>query len=79
MVGYHKDDPMKTEQKLVAGVFSGVMTRFITQPMDVIKVRTQLIRKPKKSIVRIGQKILTEEGILAFFQGHTLGQVRPHF
>ncbi|CAB3226353.1 unnamed protein product [Arctia plantaginis] len=75
MVGYHKDDPMNTEQKLVAGVFSGIMTRFITQPMDVIKVRAQLIKKPKKSILRIGRKILTEEGKLAFFQGHMLGQV----
>lgn len=78
MVGFRHDDPMTNSAKLVAGVASGVITRFVTQPMDVIKVRAQLIKKAKKSrvVTQIATKIWTEEGLTAFWHGHALGQVK---
>ncbi|VVC86327.1 unnamed protein product [Leptidea sinapis] len=48
MVGYIKDDTMTSNQKLIAGCVSGVVTRFLTQPLDVIKIRTQLQRKTSR-------------------------------
>ncbi|CAH0402118.1 unnamed protein product [Chilo suppressalis] len=79
MVGYVKDDIMTQSQKLFAGCVSGVMTRFITQPMDVIKIRQQLQKKSafSRSLKRwfgTTRKIFREEGIRAFWHGYTLGQ-----
>lgn len=79
MVGYQKNDSMTPRQKLLAGCISGVTTRFITQPMDVIKIRTQLQQKQaletKDKWFGTTRKILSEEGITAFWHGHNLGQV----
>ncbi|CAH1647356.1 unnamed protein product [Spodoptera littoralis] len=77
MVGYDKNDSMTSQEKLVAGCLSGVMTKCITQPMDVIKLRSQLLRKPKQTNVtyRVARRIFWEEGITAFWHGHVLGQV----
>ncbi|XP_072930275.1 mitochondrial thiamine pyrophosphate carrier-like [Epargyreus clarus] len=79
MVGYKKDDTMTPNQKLIAGCVSAVTTRFITQPFDVIKIRTQLSRQLSanrhKSVFETTKKIWMEEGITAFWQGHNLGQI----
>ncbi|XP_035436775.1 mitochondrial thiamine pyrophosphate carrier-like [Spodoptera frugiperda] len=77
MVGYDKYDSMTSQEKLIAGCLSGVMTKCITQPMDVIKLRSQLLRKPKQKNVtyRVARRIFWEEGITAFWHGHLLGQV----
>ncbi|XP_075991135.1 mitochondrial thiamine pyrophosphate carrier-like [Anticarsia gemmatalis] len=77
MVGYRHDDPITTNQKLVAGIVSGVITRCVTQPMDVIKIRTQLMRRAKKrgALKKISRRIFWEEGVMAFWHGHALGQL----
>ncbi|KAF9421687.1 hypothetical protein HW555_002368 [Spodoptera exigua] len=77
MVGYDKNDSMTSQEKLLAGCLSGVMTKCITQPMDVIKLRSQLLRKPKQRhvVYRVARRIFWEEGIRAFWHGHVLGQV----
>ncbi|CAG9782069.1 unnamed protein product [Diatraea saccharalis] len=80
MVGYEKYDNISQTQKLLAGCFSGVLTRFITQPLDVVKVRQQLqpkiIVRCKKRMFSTTRKIFKEEGIKAFWQGYTLGQLQ---
>lgn len=77
MVGYDANDTLTQRQKLIVGCLTGITTKFIVQPMDVIKVRSQLLGKPKKSFAtyRVAKRILWEEGITAFWQGHCLGQV----
>ncbi|PZC77692.1 mitochondrial thiamine pyrophosphate carrier [Helicoverpa armigera] len=76
MVGYSAKDSMTQKEKLFAGCFAGVTTRFITQPMDVIKIRSQLQRKPKRKnvVYRVARRIFWEEGVTAFWHGHVLGQ-----
>ncbi|XP_039763668.1 mitochondrial thiamine pyrophosphate carrier-like [Pararge aegeria] len=79
MVGYRQEDSLTPSQKLIAGSISGVVTRFVTQPLDVLKVRTQLQKKTTESksltLYGISKKMLLEEGITAFWHGHILGQV----
>ncbi|CAH2103278.1 unnamed protein product [Euphydryas editha] len=79
MVGYRKDDTLSPNQKLIAGVVSGIVTRFATQPLDVLKVRTQLQKKVRKgkqrNVFETTKKIFFEEGITAFWHGHNLGQM----
>ncbi|KAG6445549.1 mitochondrial thiamine pyrophosphate carrier [Manduca sexta] len=80
MVGYQRNDSMTANQKLIAGCVSGVMTRFITQPLDVIKVRTQLQKKAlseneRRKWFRTTRMILKEEGIAALWHGHNVGQI----
>ncbi|KAJ0184011.1 hypothetical protein K1T71_000434 [Dendrolimus kikuchii] len=80
MVGYQKDDSMTQNQKLIAGCISGAMTRFVTQPLDVVKLRTQVVKKiftpaEQKKWFKITRSIYKEEGVTAFWQGHNLGQI----
>ncbi|XP_073957660.1 mitochondrial thiamine pyrophosphate carrier-like isoform X2 [Choristoneura fumiferana] len=78
MVGYEKDDILSPNQKLIAGCVSGCVTRFITQPLDIIKLRTQLQKKPATGNRRFfptTRAILKEEGVTAFWHGHNLGQL----
>lgn len=73
---------MTANQKLIAGCISGVVTRFITQPLDVVKIRTQLQSKDSfdknpatSKWFSTTRKIFAEEGVTAFWHGHNLGQV----
>ncbi|XP_028163391.1 mitochondrial thiamine pyrophosphate carrier-like isoform X1 [Ostrinia nubilalis] len=79
MVGYQQNDTMTPHQKLIAGCISGVTTRFITQPLDVVKIRTQLQKKQSHAYsdkwFSTTRKIFAEEGITAFWHGHNLGQI----
>ncbi|XP_046977582.1 mitochondrial thiamine pyrophosphate carrier-like [Vanessa cardui] len=79
MVGYRKDESLTPNQKLIAGGISGMVTRFITQPLDVLKVRTQLQKKvttgKPRNIFETTKKIFFEEGVTAFWHGHSLGQI----
>lgn len=78
MVGYNKNDTLTANQKFIAGSVSGMTTRFITQPIDVVKLRIQLQKNtnPNKTLwIYTARKILKEEGITAFWHGHNLGQV----
>ncbi|XP_045783752.1 mitochondrial thiamine pyrophosphate carrier-like [Maniola jurtina] len=78
MVGYSQEDSLSHSQKLIAGSVSGLVTRFVIQPLDVLKLRTQLQKKMPEgkslNLHSMTKKILTEEGITAFRQGHVLGQ-----
>ncbi|XP_063546758.1 mitochondrial thiamine pyrophosphate carrier-like isoform X2 [Cydia strobilella] len=76
VVGYEKDETLTPNQKLIAGVVSGITTRFITQPLDIVKVRTQLQAKDNGSTwIGLSWRILREEGFTTFWHGHSLGQL----
>ncbi|XP_061706508.1 mitochondrial thiamine pyrophosphate carrier-like isoform X2 [Cydia pomonella] len=76
VVGYKKDETLTPNQKLIAGVVSGITTRFITQPLDIVKVRTQLQAKDKGSTwIGLSWRIFKEEGVTTFWHGHSLGQL----
>lgn len=79
MVGFRKEESLTPNQKVIAGCLSGIVTRFVTQPLDVLKVRTQLQRRLTKgktlSTYETTKKIFYEEGLVAFWHGHNLGQV----
>ncbi|CAF4743891.1 unnamed protein product [Pieris macdunnoughi] len=77
MVGFTKDEDMTPHQKIIAGCISGIVTRFLTQPLDVLKIRTQLERRKRRqrTLIETSRKIFFEEGMTAFWHGHYLGQV----
>ncbi|XP_048005829.1 mitochondrial thiamine pyrophosphate carrier-like isoform X4 [Leguminivora glycinivorella] len=76
VVGFRKDETLTPNQKLIAGVISGITTRFITQPLDIVKVRTQLQPKNKgRTWLSLSWRILKEEGFTTFWHGHSLGQL----
>ncbi|CAH4038978.1 unnamed protein product [Pieris brassicae] len=76
MVGFTKNEDMTPHQKIIAGCISGIVTRFITQPLDVLKIRTQLERRKRRqrTLMETSRKIFFEEGMTAFWHGHNLGQ-----
>lgn len=44
MVGYTPDEkPLSHTQHVAAGAGSGVVTRMLTQPLDVLKIRFQVV------------------------------------
>lgn len=65
-----------------AGLASGVATRAIIQPLDVLKIRFQLQEEPirgknsgkYKGVVQSVRLISTEEGLRAFWKGHLPAQ-----
>ncbi|XP_076648998.1 mitochondrial thiamine pyrophosphate carrier [Halictus rubicundus] len=67
----------------IAGASSGFLTRFICQPLDVVKIRFQLQVEPIKdhhvskyhSIAQTFSLIIKEEGILALWKGHVPAQI----
>ncbi|XP_067860485.1 mitochondrial thiamine pyrophosphate carrier [Heptranchias perlo] len=89
MVGY---DPRASEaghsitptEIAVAGSVSGLLTRVIINPLDVIKIRFQLqieslsLREPTAkyhSILQATKTIFREEGLRAFWKGHVPAQL----
>lgn len=79
MVGYDKYESLTPDQKLIASLLSGVITRTVTNPLDVAKVRAQL---QKKAIPNPGRKwfpvirtIINETGVKSLWRGHKVGQV----
>ncbi|CAK9814547.1 Mitochondrial thiamine pyrophosphate carrier [Anthophora plagiata] len=67
----------------VAGAVSGFVTRFICQPLDVVKIRFQLQVEPinnhhvskYRSVAQAFYLISKEEGIFALWKGHVPAQV----
>ncbi|XP_054258243.1 mitochondrial thiamine pyrophosphate carrier-like [Macrosteles quadrilineatus] len=78
-----KDTNVPRYIPLLAGGFSGVATRFICQPLDVLKIRFQLQVEPiaksgveskYKSIPQATRLIILEEGVGALWKGHVPAQ-----
>ena len=64
----------------IAGSTSGVITRAVGQPLDVLKIRFQLQdyesggKLKYTGIVSACRKMLRDEGITAFWKGHIPAQ-----
>ncbi|CAM36351.1 Mitochondrial thiamine pyrophosphate carrier [Caenorhabditis elegans] len=85
MVGYHPEainEPLTSAEYSEAGLASGIVTRMIIQPLDVLKIRFQLQEEPirgKKSgkykgVMQSIFLITREEGAHAFWKGHIPAQ-----
>ncbi|XP_006886436.1 PREDICTED: mitochondrial thiamine pyrophosphate carrier [Elephantulus edwardii] len=87
MVGYDPGTDCRNNSKFevaVAGSASGLVTRALISPLDVIKIRFQLQierlhhsdpRAKYHSILQAGKQILQEEGPAAFWKGHIPAQL----
>ncbi|VTJ91675.1 Hypothetical predicted protein, partial [Marmota monax] len=87
MVGYDPKEDGRSNSKFevaVAGSVSGLITRALISPLDVIKIRFQLqIERLSRSdpnakyygILQAGRQILQEEGPTAFWKGHIPAQL----
>lgn len=87
MVGYDpraKDAALSHEEAALAGSAAGMVTRALISPFDVLKIRFQLqiervsSQKPVgkySSIFQACRCIHTEEGLSAFWKGHTPAQL----
>lgn len=85
MVGYDENASKRLtdSEYAIAGAAAGGLTRALTQPLDVIKIRFQLQVEPLKqlpnvkywSVSQAFQRIISEEGLGALWKGHTPAQV----
>ncbi|XP_069692155.1 mitochondrial thiamine pyrophosphate carrier-like isoform X2 [Periplaneta americana] len=86
MVGFDPEVKKKLSgtEHGVAGAISGAITRFLCQPLDVIKIRFQLqvepLRRTSKdskywSVTQATRRIIEEEGVSALWKGHVPAQV----
>ncbi|XP_028407644.1 mitochondrial thiamine pyrophosphate carrier-like [Dendronephthya gigantea] len=88
MVGYDEGQrQLTTSQYALAGAMSGIVTRLLLQPCDVVKIRLQIQLEPtnKKPIIGPTRKyrglfqsfkiIAKEEGIQALWKGHVPAQI----
>uniref|UniRef100_A0A1I7XS45 PHB domain-containing protein n=1 Tax=Heterorhabditis bacteriophora TaxID=37862 RepID=A0A1I7XS45_HETBA len=86
MVGYNPEPingkDLSSVEYSEAGLASGVATRVIVQPLDVIKIRFQLQEEPirgnksgkYKGVFQSMHVIIREEGLKAFWKGHVPAQ-----
>uniref|UniRef100_A0A8D0FF60 Solute carrier family 25 member 19 n=1 Tax=Strix occidentalis caurina TaxID=311401 RepID=A0A8D0FF60_STROC len=84
MVGYDPEAKcVSTVEAAAAGSASGLVTRVLVSPLDVIKIRFQLqieqlsSRNPAAKyhgILQAVQRIFQEEGLVAFWKGHVPAQ-----
>uniref|UniRef100_A0A4P6D9D0 Putative mitochondrial solute carrier protein rhodnius neglectus n=1 Tax=Rhodnius prolixus TaxID=13249 RepID=A0A4P6D9D0_RHOPR len=85
MVGYdEKKIELTAKEYAFAGANAGIITRFLTQPLDVLKIRFQLQVEPLtrssriskyKTLLQASSTILKEEGIKGLWRGHNSGQL----
>ncbi|KAL4657944.1 mitochondrial thiamine pyrophosphate carrier [Arapaima gigas] len=87
MVGFDpgsKSGAQSAETAALAGSASGLVTRAMISPLDVVKIRFQLQIEKLSSQTRQGKywslgqashRILSEEGFLAFWKGHIPAQL----
>uniref|UniRef100_A0A0A9W411 Mitochondrial thiamine pyrophosphate carrier n=1 Tax=Lygus hesperus TaxID=30085 RepID=A0A0A9W411_LYGHE len=85
MVGYEKGAERHLSQAefVLAGTVAGILSRFFSQPLDVLKVKFQLQVEPIKTsrfskYQAVGQAFRTiwkEEGLRALWSGHNPGQL----
>jgi len=72
-------------ESILAGACSGITTRAIVSPLDVVKIRFQLQIEPigrkyigssnYTGLVRAIQKLYHEEGVRVFWKGHSASQL----
>ncbi|KFQ68819.1 Mitochondrial thiamine pyrophosphate carrier, partial [Phaethon lepturus] len=84
MVGYDPEAKcVSTVEAAAAGSASGLVTRVLVSPLDVVKIRFQLqieqlsSRNPAAKyhgILQAVQRIFQEEGLVAFWKGHVPAQ-----
>ncbi|XP_038012810.1 mitochondrial thiamine pyrophosphate carrier isoform X3 [Motacilla alba alba] len=84
MVGYDPEGRcVSTVEAAAAGSASGLVTRILVSPLDVLKIRFQLqieqlsSRNPAAKyhgILQAVQRIFREEGLTAFWKGHVPAQ-----
>ncbi|XP_046992793.1 mitochondrial thiamine pyrophosphate carrier-like isoform X2 [Schistocerca americana] len=85
MVGFDPSSKSKLDsvEYSIAGAGSGAITRFLCQPLDVLKIRFQLQVEPiskkyagskYKSVLQAVKCIAQEEGISALWKGHIPAQ-----
>lgn len=85
MVGFDpqaKDHKSNTD-RFLAGAFSGLITRAVVQPLDVLKIRFQLQVEPiakdsptskYRGFWQAGATIVREEGLASLWKGHVPAQ-----
>ncbi|KAI3420265.1 hypothetical protein GPALN_003581 [Globodera pallida] len=77
-----QESDLRPFQYVQAGFFTGVATRALIQPFDVIKIRLQLQEEPLhgkghgkySGVFQSAKVIYNEEGIAAFWRGHIPAQ-----
>lgn len=66
-----KSSPSPPSDELIAGAFSGTVSRLVTAPLDVLKIRSQLHFQGKPpSLFASMSKIVQEEGFFALWKGN---------
>ncbi|KAK6111567.1 Mitochondrial carrier family protein [Brugia pahangi] len=81
MIGYGTQELTSVEYS-EAGLITGVATRFLVQPLDVLKIRFQVQREPTfgkskgryHGIFQACSRIYKDEGLVAFWKGHVPAQ-----
>ncbi|KAM3725138.1 Mitochondrial thiamine pyrophosphate carrier [Dirofilaria immitis] len=81
MIGYGTYELTSFEYS-EAGLITGIVTRFLIQPLDVLKIRFQVQREPTfgkvkgryHGIVQACLQIYKDEGLVAFWKGHIPAQ-----
>lgn len=86
MIGYDPSSKTKSTktQHAIAGAVSGLFTRAVCQPLDVLKIRFQLQWEPLSShspnagmytgVIQATSRIFKEEGVKALWKGHVPAQ-----
>ncbi|XP_071450726.1 mitochondrial thiamine pyrophosphate carrier-like [Hetaerina americana] len=86
MIGYDpsSERKLKNTQHAVAGAVSGLLTRAICQPFDVLKIRFQLQWEPLSrnspspglytGVIQATKRICRDEGLKALWKGHVPAQ-----
>ncbi|EJD75074.1 hypothetical protein LOAG_17710 [Loa loa] len=81
MIGYGTQELTSIEYS-AAGLITGIATRFLIQPLDVLKIRFQVQREPTfgktkgqyHGIFQACSRIYEDEGLVAFWKGHVPAQ-----
>ncbi|CAK8681836.1 mitochondrial thiamine pyrophosphate carrier-like [Clavelina lepadiformis] len=80
MVGFDDKKNLQLSQTFIAGFLSGIITRALVSPVDVVKIRFQLQPEKWRSqlkykrIFQATKVIYKEEGWMAFWKGHIPAQ-----
>lgn len=68
-----KENKEKSSDDAIAGAFAGLVSRLITAPLDVLKIRFQLqfgVDKKYTSTLQAFKRVVQEEGIMSLWKGN---------